>query len=705
MSGALYRALFLLRTRLGPVALFAGTVYAAWLVFQDVGGRGAVLGVAQGQEVRLAPLYDARVESVAVEVGQQVEAGQVIVSLDPAPIDAQIQLLEAERAKVSAEIKATAALARQEATSETRRLATDLESAEVALAEATAEARSLGAELRATAEQRRKLAALVEQRMASAQDASEVNVRWAALKKQTEEAERSLVVLRERVDAARKRMSDGSADLSEVSAEPLRRELEGIERSIDDLQKQRSALVLRSPIAGQVSSLLVRPGEVAPAGVPVATVVGTASGRVFACVSETQAMSVRVGDQALLWPKGRSGEPLRGRTVSIGPVVAELPLRCRSVPSLPAWGREVVIQLDDEVKLLPGQAFDVRLQPEAELGGVLAADAVPPLPQVAGGPAQAPPVGALPAGSASEGAIGGRVSVPDALRLRTRFEPSALVWVPARSRYVVVSDDTGQKDAADHAPWLFTMDEAGHVDPEPLVVAGLEELNDLEGIASAGDGALWVLSSQSRSKKGKRPKSRQLFARLVPDGAGYRVDRSVHLAALLGELPAEEQQRLGLESLDDLNIEGLAADAEGLLLGLKGPVDAEGRAIIWRLRRPDVLVGTGSLAGAGLEPWGTAALTVTAEGRAVPGGIAELLALPDGRLLLASTASGIKTLDQTGSLWVAAGGGGRLDARRLRDFPGAKPEGLALSPRAGHVLVVFDADQGTPTWQELPWPP
>jgi hypothetical protein len=101
-------------------------------------------------------------------------------------------------------------------------------------------------------------------------------------------------------------------------------------------------------------------------------------------------------------------------------------------------------------------------------------------------------------------------------------------------------------------------------------------------------------------------------------------------------------------------------------------------------------------------------LSVKANGREVPGGIAELLELPDRSLVIAATASGIKPRRQSGSLWhvshTAREAGGLLKARRLRTFPGRKPEGLALSPRPGRLVVVFDADQGTPSWLELPWP-
>ena len=86
--------------------------------------------------------------------------------------------------------------------------------------------------------------------------------------------------------------------------------------------------------------------------------------------------------------------------------------------------------------------------------------------------------------------------LPDSLIKRSRFEPSGLVWVPQQHRYVVVSDDTGQVGLDEHAPWLFTMDRRGQVDPSPMLIRGADAVNDLESITAAAGGALYTLGSQ-----------------------------------------------------------------------------------------------------------------------------------------------------------------------------------------------------------------
>jgi hypothetical protein len=76
-------------------------------------------------------------------------------------------------------------------------------------------------------------------------------------------------------------------------------------------------------------------------------------------------------------------------------------------------------------------------------------------------------------------------------------------------------------------------------------------------------------------------------------------------------------------------------------------------------------------------------------------------------LVIAATASGIKPKQQTGSIWHIPRPFNRdkqLPAKKIRSFPGLKPEGLALSPKPGHLTVVFDADRKNPAWIELTWP-
>jgi hypothetical protein len=400
-------------------------------------------------------------------------------------------------------------------------------------------------------------------------------------------------------------------------------------------------------------------------------------------VSEFEALSVKIGAKAKLYRRDMSGIVLKGHVMSMGPIVDEVPVRCRRDPRLPAWGRDVVIVLDEAAQLLPGQAFYVSINKDFKA----AAKAV-----------------AAPTARPNETAAKDMM-VPDRLRSLSRLEPSGLVWIDSLSRYLMVSDDTGFKGSNNHAPWLFAMDADGRLDPEPLKIQGLESVNDLESITAQDNGLIYILASQSFSRKGKRKKNRQLFARLVNEGGSFRADGAVHFASLLDRSSDEFRQGLGINDTSQLDIEGMTTRNGSILMGLKAPLDSKGRAIIWKMDFPERLFGSGDIESCGLTHWTSVQLKVKADGASVPGGISELLALPDGTLLIGATASGIDAESQDGAIYFSkAPTVGTTYARRVNEFGGLKPEGLALSPRTGRYAVVFDRGSELPSWLELPWP-
>jgi multidrug resistance efflux pump len=669
------------RTRLAPLLIWVGTMgVAAWL-YLDIGGKSPVIGFATAPEYNVACLDPGRVDLVAVELGQSVVEGQVVARLEGGELDAEIRVEEAQLERVKAAIRAEEAKASQGVADLERSLVESVADAERAHATTASKHHALEAELKAVRAKLRELVKLVEQGVATRNELTSLEIREAALAGEVAEGGRTVRVLDDQLKAARTRGMALPQDSVAIARAPLEREREVIEAGLGQLRARHQNLVLVAPASGTVAAVLKRAGEVVGTGEPIVKLVGLQSDRVVACVSELEAQTVAVGALAEMWPRGRRGEPLTGQVVSLGPIVDQVPTRCRRDPNQPAWGRDVVILLDRPARLVSGQAFDVALKNPEPIDGAMAAEA------------------ALPADAPQ------KVGLPADLAARTRFEPSGLTWVPALSRYVIVSDDTGQKEHQEHAPWLFTMDIGGNLDPEPLVLHGVDEVRDLEAVTQGRGGVLYVLSSQAFSKTGKRKESREAFLRLAPEGPRYTVTARVSLASLLEAEGPAGLAALGLEDTQGLDIEGLASHQEGLLIGLKAPVTADGKAIIWRMESPEAFFVSGHLKDGGLRLWARVALSVTADGRTVPGGISDLVMLPEGALVLTATASGLRPKQQTGSLWrVAAPTPGELTAVRVRVFDGLKPEGVALAPQPGELAIIFDTGLDTPLWLRLPWP-
>jgi multidrug resistance efflux pump len=691
-----------LRRRLLPFTVWlAAASGAAWLWYAKHAGsaRGYVEGVSYG----IVAVEAGRIATVEVQPGQHVQAGQVIATLDGSELDAELAVLAAERRQMEAELQTTAVETSLRVSDSSRELEESIDSANLARQQARADRSVHAAELEEVETQVDETRELVSKRMVDRRELVDLAIQQAALRKQIQADDDMIRELDGQANAARSRRGDLPRAASERASDSLLTALAAIHDQEEILTRRKELLVLRAPGAGEVTGLFLYPGAMAIAGAVVATIAGPAQmstdGRalVFVCAGETDAAGVEVGEAVELRPPEGGGVVLMGHVQRLAPDVNQLPLRCWQDSRIAQWGRGIYVVTDEPVLLLPGQSFSIgftgRPSPHARPASMLPPAPAPMPPAESAAPTGSTPV--LP------------IVVPADLAARTRFEPSAIAWWAGRERYLVASDDTGLIDTTEHVPWLFTMDATGHVDPEPLVLDGLEGMSDIESIALASDGGLYVLASQSHSRKGKRPKARQLFAHVeLTSTGGARVTASVHLAKLLDAAGAEALAQLGLPDTTALDIEGLTSTAAGgLLIGLKGPVGPQGEAIVWHLPHPERLLATGEPSAGGLTLWGKIPLTVTADGATVAAGIAELLELPDGSLLVAATAaSAIDPRSQDGALYRVKGRASVTAPVLVQTFPGRKPEGLSRSAGGDAITVVFDAGAGAPQWTEHPWP-
>lgn len=662
----------------GPWISFAVTVSLALVLYMSGGGqRSHIVGFAEGESITSASTETGRIVSIEVQVGQEVVPGQILATLDPSAIDAEIAVAEAERARLAALLPASIA-------AEAQRLDQSVEALELAIAKEQEEFGGIKSELKVLEDERARAKKLVEDRLAVSDGLSQLDVRYSSIKPLADAKPRTLDLLKKQLASAEKRRKEAAGTSGAATKGLLGGDLLLTTRELEQLRQRRNELVLRATAKGRVSQILKRAGEVAVAGEPIVSTVSTRA-RVIACVPESQALRVGVGDRAKLWFRDAPGAPLAGTAVALGPLVAEVSVRCRRIPTVPAWGRDVTIALDQPVELVAGQAFTIEF--DTTTAAPVTAPAAPSAPSV--GPAK--PL---------------LMNIPPALRTKTRLEPSGVLWRPELQRFIVVSDDTGQKEAGDRAPWLFAMGRDGAFDPEPLPIAGVGEIDDLESIAAGEGGEVYALASQSLSRHGKRPPSRTSFLRLMPDGRGFRADAEVHLADVLEAAGPAVMAKLGLPNgTRELDIEGMAYHNGALYLGLKAPLDPQGNAMLWRIGDPRLFFAQRSLEHAALSLWATAHIDAEAGGKSAPGGVSDLLFMPDGSLMITSTPSTSEATPQSGKLWsVATPAAGVLSPREIRAFSGLKPEGLSLSPTPGRVVIVFDAGGDVPSWLEIPWP-
>jgi hypothetical protein len=262
------------------------------------------------------------------------------------------------------------------------------------------------------------------------------------------------------------------------------------------------------------------------------------------------------------------------------------------------------------------------------------------------------------------------------------LELSGIVWAPTLDRFLVVSDDVTDEAGHKHAPRVFALSASGELDTEAIQIAGVDELNDLESICAGPGGSFFVTTSHSANKRGRIPASRRKLLHLALSGRTLRI---------LGQGDLTEA-RPG-EALD---VEALAWRADGLYIGLKAPLGADGSATILRMPDPVATLGAGTIAATAVESWRHPRLCLA---KGTCEGISDLAFSPDGSVLLLGNSPKGATGDGGGALWRMA------DADSppvlLRQFPGLKPEGISVSADGSSVTIVFDRDRRQPMW--LSW--
>ena len=195
--------------------------------------------------------------------------------------------------------------------------------------------------------------------------------------------------------------------------------------------------------------------------------------------------------------------------------------------------------------------------------------------------------------------LGAEFGKVEFLKFSHIYEPSGVQQL-ADGRFLVVQDESA------YPLDLFSLQTASSVVETPLhrraIFSGppthrlLNNLEDLEGVASDDQGYIYAITSHSRKENGKRDRAREQLVRFRLDG--MQIDNVQGVTDLRKQItdayPALKQKvALGaMEDERDFNIEGLSFDAgkKQLLIGLRAPLSRADEAIIVVLDNPQAFV-------------------------------------------------------------------------------------------------------------------
>jgi multidrug resistance efflux pump len=339
------------------VLVWLGAVYAVLKLSHGQVVKANVFdGYAESQNSVVAPVEGGMLKELRVEVGAHVKKGDVIGMMDDSIARAQKAQLEAELKQLQARITAEEAIAE-----------TDVARSEIWVLNVEANELRDRAELKELDTQLARLDGLAAQKLVAAP-------KIEALRRQRQE-------VAARVDAYDAAIARGQAGLVDPSTKrgganpavgrkehkavvtartgPFREQLGVQLAKIHEVDMQIERCMLRAPVDGAVDNVVKRPGEVVAAGSTVVELVAGRPGIVLVEVHEKLSRGLQPGARVVVERKEYGGRQYTGKVIALSPQIDQFPQRARLAPNLPVWGRHVVVQLDGNEPLLPGEAFRV----------------------------------------------------------------------------------------------------------------------------------------------------------------------------------------------------------------------------------------------------------------------------------------------------------------------------------------------------------
>jgi multidrug resistance efflux pump len=353
---------------LAVVAALAGTaMYAGWF-HKDKGLQGS--GTVEARNIRVGSKIGGRVQTVNVQEGDQVHAGQVLVTFDERELLASLEASRAAAEKVRrgyraediAEARAAAAAAKADYEQHKNGYRQeDIAAAQAAMDSATAD------EARAHADFNR-YDALAQKDLVSKQQRDAAVAAWKMALAQKQSAAQKLDEMRsgyrpEEIAAAAARYQQAQATLEKYQRGNRPEDVAAADAAYAyDQARYRERQVL-APADATVEVLDIRPGDLIAPNTPVATLLETGQIYVRIYVPETSLGLVSVGQGAIVRVDSFPKQTFDGVVEQINQQAEFLPrnVQTRDERVHQVFGIKIRIN-DPQNRVRAGMAADVTLQ-------------------------------------------------------------------------------------------------------------------------------------------------------------------------------------------------------------------------------------------------------------------------------------------------------------------------------------------------------
>lgn len=267
-----------------------------------------LIGTVDANEVVVSSKIPGRIQTLTVQEGEKVQAGQLIAVMESQDLQAALAAAEAtaqsQRSKLNGTIE-TVHQNRGETSSATISAEAQVRVAQASLAQANAQYEHQQADTRRTV-------ALAAQGIMSAQSRDEQVTALAADKAAVEAARQNLSAAQANLRQAR--AHELLTAVSQQTVDETRADAANAAALANEARVEESYAKVFAPISGRINVWAARQGEVVTAGAPIVTILDLTQTWVYAPLPETQADSVQLGDSLrVVMP---SGETVWGKVIT-----------------------------------------------------------------------------------------------------------------------------------------------------------------------------------------------------------------------------------------------------------------------------------------------------------------------------------------------------------------------------------------------------
>lgn len=332
-------------------------------------GSFEYVGMARALQYEVSTTTPGNVDTLLVDIYDLVDAGQVVARLDDAEIAARIDtervVLEQLRTQLESELLRVG-FREAGLTEDRRRFQRDEQTLRLDILSLNVVLESDQIDLERRNLQVERTRPLLDDGVISINEFDDIRLGRDLVARRIDENRILLQQTEEEYSVTRARRLAFEARFPSLPRkDPVLLPLENAVRAqglrIEEIQVQRRALTLRSPVIGRVSQVLARRGQSLQPGEPLLFVVEQRASEILAYAPEGAAGRIAERSQVAAARRGDPSLVAESIITRVGPSIEQMPQRLWRDPGIPEYGLPFVVAGVPALELTPGEIVEIRV--------------------------------------------------------------------------------------------------------------------------------------------------------------------------------------------------------------------------------------------------------------------------------------------------------------------------------------------------------